>query len=243
LRAALEARYSLTRPEIIQMLAQAWLPSEGQAPIHLIARAALSGWLCAGPARDGEATYTLFEDWVGPLQPLPRPEALKRLTRRYMAGYAPAGPDDLAKWSGLKAGDIRLGWEQIAGELRQVETAGQPAWLLPGQLTGLDEPTEPVPLVRLLPRFDAYLLGYASRDLAVDPVHARQVHPGGGIIRAVLLVDGQARGTWQMKARKTGLQVAVEPFEVIPDEWLPSLEAEVADLGRFLGREVELILL
>jgi hypothetical protein len=227
------------------------LPSEGQAPIHLIALAALDGWLCAGPAREGEPTYTLFERWIGPLNLLPRQEALAQLARRYLAAYAPAGPEDLASWSKLKAGDIRQAWEQIEGEIVEVDAAGQPAWLLKGQLAWLDERldqrtdgrTGPGPIVRLLPRYDTYLLGYASRDLAVDPVHARQVHPGGGVIRAVLLVDGQARGTWRIEPRKAGLQVQIEPFETLPQELLPRLEAETADLGRFLGREAEVILL
>jgi hypothetical protein len=42
-------------------------------------------------------------------------------------------------------------------------------------------------------------------------------------------------GTWRLAARASDrLTVAVEPFEPL-DGALPGLEAEAADLGRFLG--------
>ena len=242
LRAALSEDGQLTRTEIIQLLQQAGLPWEGQAPYHLIAQAALRGWLCYGSQRDGKQTFSLFERWVGELKPLPRIQALGRLARRYLAAYAPARPEDLASWSRLKAADIRLAWAQIEGEIVQVEAAGWPAWLLKKQLAWLDEAQEVLPVVRLLPRYDTYWLGYASRDLAVDPAHARKVHPGGGIIQSVLLVDGQACGNWQLQYRKNAIQVQVEMFEQLRAELLPLVEQEAADLGRFLDSEVEVSL-
>jgi hypothetical protein len=100
--------------------------------------------------------------------------------------------------------------------------------------------------VRLLPRYDTYWLGYAGRELAVDPAWARRVHPGGGIIHPVLLVDGQAQGTWKTRRRsqrgRPVLEVQVQPFERLAGEILPLLEAEAADLGRFLGDQSALAL-
>jgi hypothetical protein len=49
--------------------------------------------------------------------------------------------------------------------------------------------TEPIP-PRLLPAFDPYLLGWKDRSFAVPPELSKQVHPGGGMIRAVATVDG-----------------------------------------------------
>jgi hypothetical protein len=241
---ALQREGAMTRAEIIHLLKENDLPSEGQAPVHLLYRAALEGMLCAGPNRGKEPTYVLWESWLGKPQPRPRQEALAELARRYLQAYAPAGPEDLAGWSGLKLGEARQAWGLIAGQLVEVEAAGKPAWLLKSQLSWLEETLaegdETAPQVSLLPRFDTYLLGYASRELAVDPAYARRIHPGGGIINAALLVDGQALGIWKVQRRRGRLEVQVEPFAPLAQALLPGVAAEAADVGRFLGIEAVL---
>ena len=107
-----------------------------------------------------------------------RDAALAELARRYLRGHGPATPEDLAAWSGLGLGDARRGFAAVAGD------RGAPA------------PPARLP-PRLLPAFDPYLLGWRDRGFAVDAEHARAVHPGGGIIRAVALVNGRAAGTWK----------------------------------------------
>jgi hypothetical protein len=94
--------------------------------------------------------------------------------------------------------------------------------------------------VRLLGRFDGYLLGWRGRDLVLDPRFARRV-AAGGWVHPVVVVDGRVAGTW--RARRTGgrLEVTVEPFTGrLPRRTGPGLEAEAADLGRFLGVETRL---
>ncbi len=96
-------------------------------------------------------------------------------------------------------------------------------------------------MVHLLPRFDTLLLGYASRDWSLDPVFARRIHPGGGWIHPVLLVDGQVLGTWSTKNKKTRLEIQVEPFEKLASALVPQIEEKVIDLGRFLGEPADLV--
>lgn len=95
------------------------------------------------------------------------------------------------------------------------------------------------PAVTLLPAFDAYLLCYRGRELAVPAEHARRVVPGGGILRPTLLVDGAARATWKIVRRRADIEVRVAPFAELPDDVLPGLEEDEADVGRFLGTHVE----
>ena len=85
--------------------------------------------------------------------------------------------------------------------------------------------------MRLLGSFDPYLLGYAGREHAVAPEHARRVWPGGGWIHPVVLVDGMAAGTWRLD----GGALRVEAFGPIPRA---GLEAEAQDVARFLGRDI-----
>jgi hypothetical protein len=89
--------------------------------------------------------------------------------------------------------------------------------------------------VRLLPAFDEHLLGWRDRSFAVPAARARRVRPGGGLIHPVVLVDGRALATWRRASRGGRLELRVEPFEELPAGLRTVLEAEAADLNRFLG--------
>jgi hypothetical protein len=225
----------LTRAEIAAQLAPHGIRLEGQAIIHLIALATVQGVVCLGPERDGEPTYGLMAAWLGRPEELPVEEAKAELVRRYLAAYGPARPEDLAAWSGLPIGEVRTAWQVSTPELVEVRFQEKAAWMLKNQAGWLDEPPPAGPVVRLLPRYDTYLLGYQDRELTVAPEQARKIHPGGGIIHPTVLVDGRAAGTWQMKRPSGRLKVVVEPFGEVTPEVYGLLEVEVADIGRFLN--------
>lgn len=86
-----------------------------------------------------------------------------------------------------------------------------------------------------MPRFDTYLLGYQKRDLVVPSQHEKRVNAGGGMIHATVMVDGRVVGTWKSTCKRKYLDVVVEPFDELAPEVQAALEAEVADLARFLG--------
>jgi hypothetical protein len=182
----------LDRGELAVRLRGAGLDAEGQVVPHLLGLAASRGTLVLTAGG-----YALTGDVAGGAGN--RDAALAELTRRYLRGHGPAAPEDLAAWSGLGLGDARAGFGAIA---RELDIDGDLAWLR-------DAPYPPARLPpRLLPAFDAYLLGWRDRGFAVDAENARAVHPGGGIIRAVALVNGRAAGTWRRGRRG----VEIEPF-------------------------------
>jgi hypothetical protein len=235
----------LTRAELVDALAGRGvaIDRKGQAPAHLVALAAQRGVLCRGPEReaDDEPTYVPLATWVPATGPLDEGEALAELARRHLAGHAPAGPADLAAWSGLPVGTARRALASIQDELEPVELAGQPAFVPAGRAPApaLD-PTE----ARLLPAFDAWLLGWRDRSAVLPERFARRVQAGGGWLHPVVLAGGRVVGTWRQ--RRTGgagaprVEIALEPFERLDPALGPSLAAEAADIGRFLGVEAEL---
>jgi hypothetical protein len=83
------------------------------------------------------------------------------------------------------------------------------------------------PQVALLGHFDPYLVGYASRDLVLDPRFAKRIQAGGGFVAPAILVDGRVVGTW----RRDWL----EPFAPLADDVRAALEREQADVERFLA--------
>jgi len=241
MRTILADQGPLTRAELVERLARYGIRLEGQARPHFIARAALEGLICFGPDRGAEPTYVLLNDWIDKKHTgysLSEDEAYAELTRRYLSAYGPATPGDQAVWSGLPLNKTRAAWQRIEGELQEVETANSPVWMLKPQLAWLDELSSRTPIVRLLPRFDIYLLGYQKRDLVVSSQYAKRINAGGGIVHPTMLVNGRIVGTWKSKREKNHLVVKVEPFERLVPEIDRGLEEEVEDMARFLGVEV-----
>lgn len=241
IREVLSNRGPLTRPELAEVLAAKGLPVEGQAIAHLVRATALVGGICCGPARDGELTYVVVEDWLKQEgKPKFNEEQIQaELARRYLEAYGPATPGDLASWSGISVSHARAGFKAISNELLEVELGDASAWMLKRYSAWLDEsPGDPI--VRLLPRFDGYLLGYQSRDFMVSGSYARLIHPGGGQIKQSLIVDGRAVGTWRRERKKNRSSIVIEPFEAISQVIQPDIEAEVQDIGRFLQEDTDL---
>ena len=207
---ALAEEGPLTRPELGERLAAAGIRTEGQALPHLLALAAFRGVAVLGPVRDGRLAFVLARDHFGSPPRVERDAALGELARRYLAGHAPATPEDLARWAGLPLREARAGFA----------AASSP-----------QGPASPGPPARLLPAFDPYLLGWRDRSFAVPAEHAGRVHPGGGVLRPVATVAGLAVGTWRFRAGRAEL----EPFAPLSPEDAAELEAEAEDVARFTG--------
>lgn len=227
----------LTRAEIVEQLAVRGIRLEGQARPHFLYRAALEGVICCGPDHGAEPGYVLLSDWVEQERTGPsfsEMAAYAELTRRYLGAYGPATPRDQAAWSGLPLSKIQAAWKHIADQLLEVEVADAPAWILKECAAWLDELNTHTPIVRLLPRFDIYLLGYQRRELAVPPQHTKRINAGGGMISPTLMVDGRIVGVWKSTRKRDRLDVVVEPFELLAPQVHAGLEAEIVDLARFL---------
>jgi hypothetical protein len=239
IRDELGRRGPLTRPELAEALNAKGIPVAGQAIAHLVRYAALEGIICYGPERDGQLTFVLLEDWIRLEEPFDAHLVPAELAQRYLEGHGPATPADLASWSGISMRRARAGFEAIKKEFEEVEIAGSPAWMLKRASAWLDEPVSE-PIVRLLPRYDEYLLGYQSRAFMVPEAYARRIHPGGGIIKATVIVDGRALGIWRSERKKNSTTIVIEPFEPLNADIRHALEAEVEDLGRFFQQETYL---
>lgn len=241
-RAILSGSAPLTRGEIVERLAERGivLDRRSQAPIHLISYAALQGVVCLGSdAAHGESTYALLDDWIDAQPALPHDEALVGLARRYLTGYAPASLKDFAAWSGLTLTDAKRAWAlfQDQGELVDVQVADRALTMLTAE-SWLSTPS-PEPVVRLLPAFDTYILGYGDRDYVVAPEYQALVYHGGQTV-PVVLVDGVAAGTWRYKRSGKRLHIIVHPFDSFDLRVRDLVAEEADDIGRFWGAPVSM---
>jgi DNA glycosylase AlkZ-like len=231
---------ALTRAELGQALASHGIPVEGQAIHHLVRYAALAGIICFGPEVDGELTYVVLDDWLKTEKDgFSFEQLLPEIARRYLQAYAPATAHDLAKWSGLSVSQSKSGFNAIVDDLVEVEMQFENAWMLKSQWNQIEEITEDY-IVKLLPRYDNYLLGYRDRTFMVDDAFSSQIHPGGGLIRPTLIVDGQAQAIWSIEHKQKLSTLIVQTFEELREDIVLKLEAEVQDVGRFLKRNTRL---
>jgi hypothetical protein len=207
---ALAEEGPLTRPQLAERLDAHGIRTQGQAIAHLAALAALRGISVLGPVTsDGSQAFALTRDWLGE-QPGPpeRESALRELALRYLAGHGPATAADLAAWSGLPLRDARFA-------LKEVEH-------IPKDAADAIEP-------RLLPAFDPYLLGWKDRSFALPAKHAKQVHPGGGMVRATAIDAGaKVVATWTSPR-----DPKIEPFGHVSKELRAALEADAQEVASF----------
>ena len=242
LRRELAGGKALSRAEITEHMRAAGLPWEGQTVPHLLRAASLNGLICFGPAAGSVTTHVLLDDWLSDpgadAAALENPAA--ELARRYLRAYGPAAPADFRWWSGLPAADARAGFSALSAELTEVSVEGRAMWILSERADAVKAAlAAAAPLVRVLGAFDPYLLGYAKRELGVPDALLRRVHPGGGMILPTVLVDGVLAATWRRRRGAGGILLLVSAFQELPDEVRAGIDAEVSEIGRFLGAKTD----
>jgi hypothetical protein len=210
----------LTRPQLRERIAAAGVRTEGQALVHLFMRACLEGLTVRGPMVGREHAYVLVRDWLGVQPRVDRDAALAELARRYLAGHGPASDRDLARWSGLPLRDARAGLSAIASELHErgdglVDLAAR-------------APAADLPAPRLLGPFDPVLLGWTSREDLLGG--NKGLVTDNGLFRPFALAGGRAVATWRL----AGGKVTLEPFARITRRTAAALDAEAADVVRFM---------
>ena len=227
----------LTRGEIADRLRRRRVRTDGQAIAYLVGLAAARGVCCYGPKRNGQPAFALVRDWLGATRSLDRDDALAELAIRYLGAHGPAEPADLAAWSGLRAADARRAWGLVGDRLAEVETVRGTLWRLRSRRA-----EAPEGLVRLLPMFDEYLMGWRTREMVLPQKHERLVVPGGGMIRQAAVVDGVVAATWAAEANRGRLLVTVRPVAKPSAPVRRSVESEAGDVARFRGLGGDLVL-
>lgn len=236
-RRELRSRGELARSEALEVAERAGFPVDAQTRTPLALLLVVGGDACIGPDRGRESVFVATPEWIGEPARRGREESLAELARRYVSAFAPATERDFSFWSGLPLAHCRVGLAAIAGELEDLAVAGGGRALVPKGFTARSPRS---PLVRLLPAYDTYLMGYASRGHAADDERERRVLPGGGVLRPTICVDGRFAGLWSNRRSGQRLTIELEPFEPLPDEVADALSEEAADIGRFEGVEAAL---
>jgi hypothetical protein len=227
----------MTREEIIAIAGKGqparvreWLKSGWGGFLKPVARA---GGLCFGPSRGQSVTFVRPRDWIGGWRTIDPEVAIGEVARRYLRAFGPATKNDFVFWWGRWPGVANAAWSAIAPELTTVSVEGSIAQILTSDLERL--PIASPGSVQLLPAFDPYLMGYASRDHLFDAVHRSKVSRTAGWISPVVLVDGAVVGTWSYVASGTTMRVSVQPFGRLAAQLRAKVKERAESLAASLG--------
>jgi hypothetical protein len=163
--------------------------------------------------------------WIEPVD-ISVDEAREHLVKRYLGGFGPAAPSEIASWAGLAVADIT---PALAGmRLRRFGTVdGTELVDLPR--APLPEADTPAP-VRFLPTWDASLLVHCRRARIIREEFRPHIF-NTKMPQSVgtFLIDGTVAGSWRLE----GSRIRTEYFEPVPVKFHREVEREAEALARF----------
>ena len=205
----------------------------------------LKGFVCNAESRgpwyhDTEQTYADLKRWVPGMTETEEYWAQETLMKAYLRAYGPATVQDYASWTGMKVSAAREVLRGIESELAVVEPSGQKGKLYVPRdaLPDLDN-IEVIPLVRLLPKFDALIMGHKDKTRFMDEATRKHVFLPTAEVSATVLVDGRMDGVWVMKKDGDAWNLSVELFKELDEEHMDLLGSEIQSMKEFTGFEIK----
>ncbi|PYV13351.1 MAG: hypothetical protein DMG21_21155 [Acidobacteria bacterium] len=194
----------------------------------------VEGRVCYGPARGQDVTLIRTDRWLPEHKPVSEQEGQRIFLRRYLGAYGPADARDFSKWSGLSASEVRSLWLSLESELVAVNADGRQGFMLREDADALGDSDFCGGVLRLLPNFDAYLLGHLNKDHLLDARHYKRVYRNQGWISPTILLDGKIIGTWSYAPRAKTTIFTIQPFEALSKAVHTKIEEETRSLANFL---------
>jgi winged helix DNA-binding protein len=169
--------------------------------------------------------FACAEDWLGP-PAVTEEDGVTLLVRRYLGGFGPSTPAEIADWAGLPVAQVTAAVERIPVRRFRAEDGTE---LVDVTRAPLPDPDTPAP-VRFLPPWDASLLAHARRSGILPEEHRPKVfnvktpHSVG-----TFLVDGSVAGIWRYEEGRVG----VTPFDALPASARSEVDEEAERLSQF----------
>lgn len=202
--------------------------------------AAQRGLLCFAPNRGRKVTYTNPQRWLPGFAPMEAEAALAALLNRYLAAYGPATSHHFAQWLAVPRRWASEQFEALGNELERVEVDGVSLWQVAGDEVKASAAAKGV---RLLPYFDAYVVGCHPREqLFPGRAGERALAKGQAGNFPVLLVDGIAAGVWHQRRSGRTLQITVECFTPLDIAQRSELDDQVERVAAFFDAKPRLTL-
>jgi hypothetical protein len=167
--------------------------------------------------------YAAAQEWIGPAEGTPK-GGLVHLVRRYLGGFGPSTPNEVADYAGLST-------KAMAPALDELELCSfrseDGAELMDLPRAPLPDPEIPAP-VRFLPVWDATLLAHARRTGILPEEHRSKVfNTKTPQSVPTFLVDGEVAGTWRYEKGR----IVLAPFGRLDRSTRRELDTEAERLA------------
>lgn len=207
--------------------------TQGQRGVHLLGTLCRHGWLVLGPLSGNQQLIAAFDEWIPVSRQLGREEAIGEFLVRYFRSHGPATLRDFAWWTQLPLTEVRAAFQQVRGQLVELEVDDTSYWLSQDVADLLDSGVPGSRSLHLLPGFDEFVLGYTDRTPVLSAEHFDLIVPGGnGVFKKTVVAAGKVVGAWALQGTGRGAAVVPELF----DETTPLGPAAQADLAKAAKR-------
>lgn len=227
---ALKGGNRLNRRELVKILEDNNISTEGQRAAYILQRASLDGIICQSVLEKNIPIFLSTENL--PKNEMKCEDALIELAKRYFTSHGPATIKDYVWWSGLLVKDARYGLDGIKSELEEIIIKDQTYWKFPSNSSNKFK----LPKINLLPGFDDYLLSYRDRSASIAPKQAKMLKPAnGGMFHPTILINGQVTGIWKRYLRRDQVSVEIKMFRKLNINENKILNSELRRYGEFLN--------
>jgi len=238
-------------PMTIKQLQDAlgWNDRESRISLsRLVREMSLRGILChAEPSGPWHHTkryrFTRIDKWLPDIDKdsVSKNEALTSLVRSYLKAYGPASISDFAYWSGMKVGEAKPAFDNLSDSLVKVAVPehGGKLLILEEDAPALLEAGERPAPTRLLPCFDALIMGHKDKSRFIEPSVMNRVFLPLADVAATILVDGRVQGVWTMRKMKKAWRLELSLFSMLSENQINAVEAEVELVRSFTGFDIE----
>jgi hypothetical protein len=228
------------RDQLVSALEAGGISNEDNRAAHLLMRAELDKVACSAPPLEGKQAYVLFDAWIPSAKPLTKEEALAALAQRYLSTRCPVTLRDFSWWSGLSLRDTRDALEMVKAGF-MVEKKGAQTWVLSTSSKRIGAFEAAGGSARLLPAFDELILSYTDRSALFDTKGGLRTVVGGGVIKPIIVSEGQVVGTWHRQTLGAKVIVTIAPFGRIAAAVRVSIEWAAERYAAFLGKPLEVL--
>ncbi|MQA76665.1 MAG: winged helix DNA-binding domain-containing protein, partial [Solirubrobacterales bacterium] len=167
--------------------------------------------------------YADAEQWVDKIE-ITLPEARDLLVRRYLGGFGPATPAEIASWAMMRVRQITPVLERLDLVRYEAEDGAELVDLPGGALPDAEMPAP----VRFLPTWDATLLVHRRRTQILPEEHRPKIFSNKTPHSfPTFLLDGRVAGTWRYEKG----HVQLNPFEPLS----PRTRRKVEDAAEALA--------
>jgi hypothetical protein len=209
------------------------LGGTGRAVLSVMCREGVLMRATASSLRSNTLTYVAADAWLdGGLPAMDAGEALAWLAREYLRAFGPGRIEDFAWWSGEKPAAA----SKAIASCDTVELDGGQL-LLTEDRAAFERSRRKASGVSLLPKWDAYTMGYApdGRARLVEPELQSRIYEESGDCLPVILVDGLAAGVWRHRFAGKRMEVEVELFDRPTAAVSRAVRDRIEEAGELLG--------